>query len=86
MPLYTSLPPSLFLLSCLQEHFGRDKSTEFRLFGSSHGKDLLFTDAACGFLRVPPKMDATLYLGYENRAAVQRLRGGVEGPGRGRAG
>ncbi|XP_030185950.1 inhibitor of carbonic anhydrase-like [Lynx canadensis] len=66
------------LLNQAQEHFGKDKSTEFQLFASPHGKDLLFTDATDGFLRVPPKMDAKLYLGYKYFAAIQRLRIGVE--------
>ncbi|XP_007457623.1 PREDICTED: inhibitor of carbonic anhydrase-like isoform X2 [Lipotes vexillifer] len=61
------------LLNLAQENFGKDKSTEFQLFGSPHGKDLLFTDAALGFLRVPPKMDAKLYLGYEYFSAIQHL-------------
>uniref|UniRef100_A0A8C3W744 Transferrin-like domain-containing protein n=1 Tax=Catagonus wagneri TaxID=51154 RepID=A0A8C3W744_9CETA len=62
------------LLSRAQENFGKDKSAEFQLFGSSHGKDLLFTDASLGFLRVPAKVDAKLYLGYEYFAAIQNLR------------
>ncbi|XP_047730732.1 inhibitor of carbonic anhydrase-like isoform X3 [Prionailurus viverrinus] len=66
------------LLNQAQEHFGKDKSTEFQLFASPHGKDLLFTDATDGFLRVPPKMDAKLYLGYKYFAAIQHLRIGVE--------
>ncbi|XP_060153613.1 inhibitor of carbonic anhydrase isoform X3 [Globicephala melas] len=61
------------LLNLAQENFGKDKSAEFQLFGSPHGKDLLFTDAALGFLRVPPKMDAKLYLGYEHFSAIQHL-------------
>uniref|UniRef100_E1BI82 Inhibitor of carbonic anhydrase n=1 Tax=Bos taurus TaxID=9913 RepID=E1BI82_BOVIN len=61
------------LLSQAQEHFGKDKSAEFQLFYSPHGKDLLFTDAAIGFLRVPPKMDAKLYLGYEYFSVIQHL-------------
>uniref|UniRef100_A0A673UMX6 Transferrin-like domain-containing protein n=1 Tax=Suricata suricatta TaxID=37032 RepID=A0A673UMX6_SURSU len=66
------------LLNQAQEHFGKEKSTEFQLFASPHGKDLLFTDATSGFLRVPPKMDAKLYLGYKYSTAIQRLRIGVE--------
>ncbi|XP_062970106.1 inhibitor of carbonic anhydrase-like isoform X1 [Cynocephalus volans] len=66
------------LLNKAQEHFGKDRSSEFQLFGSPHGKDLLFTDAAHGFLRVPPKMDAKLYLGYEYLSAIQHLKRGVE--------
>ncbi|XP_007120627.2 inhibitor of carbonic anhydrase isoform X2 [Physeter macrocephalus] len=72
------------LLSLAQENFGKDKSAEFQLFGSPHGKDLLFTDAALGFLRVPPKMDAKLYLGYEYFSAIQHLMSelGTEDPQR----
>uniref|UniRef100_G1L0F8 Transferrin n=1 Tax=Ailuropoda melanoleuca TaxID=9646 RepID=G1L0F8_AILME len=66
------------LLNQAQEHFGKDKSTEFQLFASPHGKDLLFTDATHGFLRLPPKMDAKLYVGYEYFAAIQHQRIGVE--------
>ncbi|TKC43279.1 hypothetical protein EI555_014110, partial [Monodon monoceros] len=74
-------PPTI-LPSC--ENFGKDKSAEFQLFGSPHGKDLLFTDAALGFLRVPPKMDAKLYLGYEYFSAIQHLMSdlGTEDPQR----
>ncbi|XP_032189353.1 inhibitor of carbonic anhydrase-like isoform X1 [Mustela erminea] len=70
------------LLNQAQEHFGKDKSTEFQLFASPHGKDLLFTDATRGFLRIPPKMDAKLYVGYEYFAATQHQRRGVEDPQR----
>ncbi|KAB0390147.1 hypothetical protein E2I00_016114, partial [Balaenoptera physalus] len=72
------------LLNLAQENFGKDKSAEFQLFGSPHGKDLLFTDAALGFLRVPPKMDAKLYLGYEYFSAIQHLMSdlGAEDPQR----
>ncbi|XP_005406867.1 PREDICTED: inhibitor of carbonic anhydrase-like [Chinchilla lanigera] len=70
------------LLSQAQKYFGKDKSSEFQLFSSPHGKDLLFTDAAHGFLRVPPKMDAKLYLGYEYFSAIQHLKKGVEVSGR----
>ncbi|XP_030897117.1 inhibitor of carbonic anhydrase-like isoform X1 [Leptonychotes weddellii] len=66
------------VLNQAQEHFGKDKSTEFQLFASPHGKDLLFTDDTDGFLRVPPKMDAKLYVGYEYFAAFQHQRIGVE--------
>ncbi|XP_076986273.1 inhibitor of carbonic anhydrase-like [Tamandua tetradactyla] len=65
------------LLDQAQEHFGKDTSAPFQLFGSPHGKDLLFTDAARGFLRVPPKADAKLYLGYEYFAALQHLSRGA---------
>ncbi|XP_019488257.1 PREDICTED: inhibitor of carbonic anhydrase-like, partial [Hipposideros armiger] len=70
------------LLNQAQENFGKGKPAGFQLFGSPHGKDLLFTDAAHGFLRVPPKMDAKLYLGYKDFAATQHLRGGAEDPQR----
>ncbi|KAF6099497.1 hypothetical protein HJG60_006534 [Phyllostomus discolor] len=63
------------LLNKAQEHFGKGKSATFQLFSSPHGEDLLFTDAAHGFLRVPPKMDVKLYLGYEYFAAIQALLG-----------
>ncbi|KAM9187343.1 LOW QUALITY PROTEIN: inhibitor of carbonic anhydrase-like [Dugong dugon] len=63
------------LLNKAQEYFGKDKSAEFQLFGSPYGKDLLFTDAAHGFLKVPPKMDAWLYLGYEHITVIQHLSG-----------
>ncbi|XP_049631911.1 inhibitor of carbonic anhydrase-like isoform X2 [Suncus etruscus] len=70
------------LLNYAQEHFGKGKSTEFQLFASSHGKDLLVSDAAQGFLQVPPKMDAKLYMGYEYISTNQHLRGGAEHPQR----
>ncbi|KAB1283566.1 Inhibitor of carbonic anhydrase [Camelus dromedarius] len=70
------------LLNQAQEHFGKDKTTGFQLFHSPHGKDLLFTDATQGLLRVPPKMDTKLYLGYEYVAAIERLRRGAEDPQR----
>lgn len=57
-----------------QEHFGRDKSPDFQLFSSSHGKDLLFKDSANGFLRIPSKMDSSLYLGYQYVTALRNLR------------
>ncbi|XP_036049727.1 inhibitor of carbonic anhydrase [Onychomys torridus] len=66
------------LLRVAQEHFGNDKSSAFQLFGSPHGKDLLFTDAAHGFLRVPPKMDINLYLGYEHFSNIKNLKRGLE--------
>ncbi|XP_054537347.2 serotransferrin [Pan troglodytes] len=62
---------SLEYIKAITEHFGKDKSSEFQLFGSPHETDLLFTDAAHGFLMVPPKMDAKLYLGYEYFSATQ---------------
>ncbi|XP_062970143.1 serotransferrin-like [Cynocephalus volans] len=64
------------LLDKAQEHFGRDTSADFQLFSSPHGKDLLFKDSAHGFLKVPPRMDASLYLGYEYVTAVRNLREG----------
>nr|XP_044992557.1 inhibitor of carbonic anhydrase isoform X2 [Jaculus jaculus] len=68
------------LLSQAQENFGKDKSSSFQLFGSPHGKDLMFTDAAHGFLRTPAKMDSKMYLGHEYFFAIQNLKRGVEGP------
>lgn len=76
-PFSVSFFPSLFPLFLEQEHFGKDKSTEFQLFASPHGKDLLVSDAAQGFLQVPPKMDAKLYMGYEYFSTNQHLRGGL---------
>uniref|UniRef100_A0A8D1RFQ4 Serotransferrin n=1 Tax=Sus scrofa TaxID=9823 RepID=A0A8D1RFQ4_PIG len=62
------------LLNQAQEHFGRDKSPDFQLFSSSHGKDLLFKDSANGFLKIPSKMDSSLYLGYQYVTALRNLR------------
>ncbi|XP_016079806.1 PREDICTED: serotransferrin-like [Miniopterus natalensis] len=62
------------LLNQAQEHYGRDKSKDFQLFSSPHGKDLLFKDSAQGFLKVPPKMDSWMYLGYEYVTALRNLR------------
>ncbi|XP_023368817.1 inhibitor of carbonic anhydrase isoform X2 [Otolemur garnettii] len=61
------------LLTRAQERFGKDKSAEFQLFGSPLGKDLLFTDASHGLVKVPPRMDARLYLGYEHFPETQCL-------------
>lgn len=47
-----------------QEHFGRGKSSEFQLFSSPHGTDLMFKDSTQGFLLVPDSMDTWMYLGY----------------------
>lgn len=65
------------LLRVAQEHFGKGKSSTFQLFGSPLGKDLLFTEAAHGFLSVPPKMDINLYLGYEFFSDIQSLKRGL---------
>uniref|UniRef100_G1STF7 Serotransferrin n=1 Tax=Oryctolagus cuniculus TaxID=9986 RepID=G1STF7_RABIT len=65
------------LLNQAQEHFGKDKSGDFQLFSSPHGKNLLFKDSAYGFFKVPPRMDANLYLGYEYVTAVRNLREGI---------
>ncbi|XP_059776287.1 serotransferrin-like [Balaenoptera ricei] len=62
------------LLNLAQEHFGKGTSEDFQLFSSPHGKDLLFKDSANGFLKVPPKMDSWLYLGYEYVTALRNLR------------
>uniref|UniRef100_A0A8C6RUN0 Inhibitor of carbonic anhydrase n=1 Tax=Nannospalax galili TaxID=1026970 RepID=A0A8C6RUN0_NANGA len=66
------------ILRVAQENFGKDKSSAFQLFGSPHGKDLLFTDATHGFLRVPRKMDLIQYLGYEYYSTIQHLKTGLE--------
>lgn len=57
-----------------QEHYGKDKSKAFQLFGSPLGKDLLFKDSAQGLLRIPSKMDTSLYLGYDYVTALRNLR------------
>ncbi|XP_058513011.1 inhibitor of carbonic anhydrase-like [Ochotona princeps] len=62
------------LLNQAQEHFGKGSSSGFQLFGSPHGRDLLFTDAAQGFIRVSPKRDT------KHVSPVQRLKRGVEDP------
>ncbi|XP_042521885.1 lactotransferrin [Dipodomys spectabilis] len=57
-----------------QESFGK-QSSEFKLFGSPGGqKNLLFKDFTIGFLRVPPKIDAKLYLGSRHITAFQNLK------------
>ncbi|KAM5291853.1 inhibitor of carbonic anhydrase-like [Ctenodactylus gundi] len=66
------------LLSKAQKNCGKDKSSEFQLFSSPHEKDLLFTNAASGFLRIPPKMDTIMFLGFQYFSAIQRLQGDVE--------
>ncbi|XP_005406866.1 PREDICTED: serotransferrin [Chinchilla lanigera] len=65
------------LLSAAQEHFGKDKSKEFHLFSSPHGKNLLFKDSAQGLLRIPPRMDYRMYLGYQYVTAIRNLREGI---------
>ncbi|XP_006745335.1 serotransferrin [Leptonychotes weddellii] len=62
------------LLNQAQEHYGKDKSKVFQLFSSPLGKDLLFKDSAQGFLKIPPKMDTWLYLGYDYVTALRNLR------------
>ncbi|XP_017377193.1 lactotransferrin isoform X2 [Cebus imitator] len=63
------------LLRLSQEKFGKDKSPEFRLFGSPREeKDLLFKDSAIGFSRVPARIDSGLYLGSGYFTAIQNLR------------
>ncbi|XP_012885672.1 PREDICTED: lactotransferrin [Dipodomys ordii] len=58
----------------LCERFGK-QSSEFKLFGSPGGqKNLLFKDFTIGFLRVPPKIDAKLYLGSRHITAFQNLK------------
>nr|AAD38331.1 serum iron transport protein transferrin [Trichosurus vulpecula] len=63
------------LLSTAQENFGKGKAGKFRLFASDHGKDLLFKDTANRLLRVPPKMDYELYLGYQYIQAIKPIKG-----------
>lgn len=63
------------LLFCYkQEHYGTEKSTDFQLFSSSHGKDLMFRDSAHGLLKIPSKIDSWMYLGYEYVTAIRNLR------------
>ncbi|XP_057593902.1 serotransferrin-like [Hippopotamus amphibius kiboko] len=62
------------LLNKAQEHFGIGTSEDFKLFSSAPDKDLLFKDSAKGFLKIPPKLDPQLYLGYEYVTALQNLR------------
>ncbi|XP_036188445.1 serotransferrin isoform X2 [Myotis myotis] len=62
------------LLNQAQEHYGRGTSGDFQLFSSSQGKDLLFKDSAQGFLKIPPKMDSWMYLGYEYASAIKNLK------------
>ncbi|XP_049995176.1 lactotransferrin [Alexandromys fortis] len=64
------------LLSQAQDKFGKDKTSEFKLFASLAGqkeKDLLFKDSAIGFSRVPPKVDVGLYLTYNYITSIQNL-------------
>ncbi|XP_058534776.1 lactotransferrin isoform X2 [Ochotona princeps] len=61
-------------LNQAQEKFGHNKSPTFKLFGSLRGqKDLLFKDSAIGFLRVPKKIDAALYLGFSYVTALRNM-------------
>ncbi|XP_006893024.1 PREDICTED: lactotransferrin [Elephantulus edwardii] len=63
------------LLRQAQERFGKDKSSEFQLFGSpSQKKDLLFKDSTLGFLRIPSEIDAGLYLGFDYITAQANLK------------
>ncbi|XP_014646858.1 PREDICTED: lactotransferrin [Ceratotherium simum simum] len=63
------------LLFKAQDRFGKNKSSAFQLFGSPpETKDLLFKDAAVGFLRIPSKIDSGLYLGSGYLTAIQSLR------------
>lgn len=57
-----------------QEKFGRNKSSAFQLFSSPPGKkDLLFKDSALGFVRVPEKIDAGLYLGFGYLSSIRNM-------------
>ncbi|XP_008152421.2 lactotransferrin [Eptesicus fuscus] len=63
------------LLNKAQEKFGKGKSSAFQLFSSPPGqKDLLFKDNALGFLRIPSKIDAGLYLGSDYVTAIKGLK------------
>ncbi|XP_075404016.1 lactotransferrin [Tenrec ecaudatus] len=63
------------LLQRAQEHFGKTKPPTFQLFASPPpAKDLLFKDSTMGFLRIPSKIDAGLYLGHHYYIALQNLR------------
>ncbi|XP_074859859.1 serotransferrin [Carettochelys insculpta] len=61
-------------LSQAQAKYGKDTTDSFQLFSSPHGKDLLFKDIATGFVRLPPMIDAQLYLGYNYWMDIQSLR------------
>ncbi|XP_072469736.1 lactotransferrin-like [Notamacropus eugenii] len=63
------------LLSTAQERFGKGKSDKFNLFDSSPGKDLLFKDSTNRLLRIPPKMDYELYLGYKYVRSIKPIKG-----------
>ncbi|KAG8510344.1 Serotransferrin, partial [Galemys pyrenaicus] len=62
------------LLKYAQEHYGKGTTKGFQIFSSDHGKDLLFKDSAQGFLKIPPKMDTWMFLGYEYVTAVRNIR------------
>lgn len=63
------------LLDQAQNKFGKGKSSEFQLFSSPPGeKDLLFKDNALGFVRIPSKIDAGLYLGSKYLTAIRNLK------------
>nr|CAK18230.1 transferrin precursor [Crocodylus niloticus] len=60
-------------LNEVQEKYGKSKDG-FKLFSSTHGKDLLFKDSASGLTPVPALMDFQLYLGQNYYAAIQKLK------------
>ncbi|ELV10049.1 Lactotransferrin [Tupaia chinensis] len=63
------------LLRRSQEKFGKEVSSEFQIFNSPRGsKDLLFKDSTLRLLRVPPRVDTGLYLGYAYYTALRNLR------------
>ncbi|KAM6169274.1 lactotransferrin [Rhynchocyon petersi] len=63
------------LLNKAQEMFGKNKPAEFQLFASPQGKkDLLFKDNTCAFSRIPPEIDAKLYVGYDYVASNKNLK------------
>nr|XP_008264425.2 inhibitor of carbonic anhydrase [Oryctolagus cuniculus] len=59
------------LLDRAQAHFGKDSTSGFQLFRSPYGRDLLFTDAAQGFMRVSPKINT------KHVSSIQRLKRGM---------
>ncbi|XP_006868875.1 PREDICTED: lactotransferrin [Chrysochloris asiatica] len=63
------------LLRQAQERFGKTRPPAFQLFASPPSKkDLIFKDAALGFLRIPSKIDSELYVDYSYRTAFRNLK------------
>ncbi|XP_049633307.1 lactotransferrin [Suncus etruscus] len=62
------------LLQVAQEKFGGNRSLTFQLFGSFRGKkNQLFKDSTIEFLRIPSRVDAELYLGFNLFSLMQNL-------------